>query len=82
MGQEPLQGTDLTPAPFPSCLRNKHLRSFHLLLDGAPIDGVPVRNLDRLKQYGGKDSEAVISKLIGVLIQTFLHRLSMILVSP
>ena len=43
VGEKPLQGLDLTPAPLPCRLRDTHLQSSYVRFDGLPIDGIPVR---------------------------------------
>jgi hypothetical protein len=43
VGQQVLQGMDLVPLAFLRCLNDTRLQPTHRLIDGVPVDGMPVR---------------------------------------
>src|SRR5215472_5542414 len=43
VGQQALQGSHLAPSAFLCCLRDTHLESANVAVNGLPVDGVPLR---------------------------------------
>src|SRR5438445_3573926 len=43
VGQQVLQGLHLAPSAFLCCLRDTHLESANVAVNGLPVDGVPLR---------------------------------------
>ena len=43
VGQQALQGSHLAPSADLRCLRDTHLESANVALDGWPVDGIPFR---------------------------------------
>src|SRR5215472_17326709 len=43
VGQQALQGSHLAPSAFLCCLRDTHLESANVAVNGLPVNGVPLR---------------------------------------
>src|SRR6266852_7153965 len=43
VGRQALQGSHLAPSAFLRCLRDTHLESANVAVNGLPIDGIPFR---------------------------------------
>jgi hypothetical protein len=66
MGQQTLQGLYLAPSAFLRRLRDTHLESANVAVDGWPVDGIPFRRSarDRTSSLRCRHLPCLVSRLI------------------